>query len=88
LEEVIAAIKSAFGGYLSIAPDTIKDDDQLYENLGIDSSGIVSLLLDLEQTCGVEFDMETLQPEHLSRVSSLAALIYALQSNENEGEAR
>lgn len=86
MDEVIESVKAALAKYLSLAASSIDDDAELYENLGIDSSGIVSLLLDLEQNCSIAFDMEALQPEHLSTVSSLSALIRELQSIQKNEE--
>ena len=85
---ILDSIKHALGNYLSLEPTMISDDAELYESLGIDSSGIVNLLLELEQSCKVEFDMEALQPEHLSTVGSLAKVIEELSAIQDNREER
>ncbi len=86
MNEIMTAVKEALAGYLSLEAGSIRENDALYEGLGVDSSGIVTLLLDLEQRCGVEFDMEALQPEHLATVQSLANWIHAIRTGEEERE--
>ncbi len=81
-------VKQTLAQCLAISAEQIGDQEELYEGLGIDSSSIVSLLLDLEQACEVEFDLEALQPEHLSTVDSLAAYISELQANQYEEEGQ
>lgn len=85
-DKVKGAVEQTLAQCLAMDAEQIGDQDQLYEDLGIDSSTIVSLLLDLEQACGVEFDMEALQPEHLATVDSLTAYICELLRNQNGKE--
>jgi acyl carrier protein len=44
----------------------------LYEDLGLESLGTLELLLDLEDTLGIEVDPEDLEMEVLRTVGSLA----------------
>ncbi|GIQ69351.1 acyl carrier protein [Xylanibacillus composti] len=84
--DVNSMVKQTLAQLLAMHADQISDQDELYENLGIDSSTVVTLLLDLELACSVEFDMEALQPEHLATVGSLAEYIRELQSAQIERE--
>ncbi|MFD2673349.1 acyl carrier protein [Marinicrinis sediminis] len=81
LADCIRIVQEVIAREVSQQPDDISADSALYETLGIDSSGIVTLLLELEQRCGIEFDMEELEPEHLATVQSLAVCIFELKSS-------
>ncbi|GMX63815.1 MULTISPECIES: acyl carrier protein [Paenibacillus] len=82
MKPIMETVKETLSAYLSIKPEEIGDEDRLYESLGIDSAAIVSLLLELEQACGVAFDLEELTPEHLASVRSLSLTIQALKDDE------
>ncbi|MGE7217404.1 acyl carrier protein [Priestia koreensis] len=57
----------------------IEETADLFNDLGVDSTGIIELLLALEERCEVEFDMEELDPEVLSTVETLSNYIVSLQ---------
>ncbi|WP_128893894.1 acyl carrier protein [Longirhabdus pacifica] len=78
-EQTVQIVKQVIADYLKVNKNELLEQDELFEKLGIDSSGIVSLLLDIEVKCMVEFDMEDLQPEHLSTIDSLVKYIQQLK---------
>jgi acyl carrier protein len=50
----------------------LHETDMLYEDLGLESIGILELLLSLEDTLGIEIDPEDLEMEIFRTVGSLA----------------
>ncbi|MDX2525287.1 acyl carrier protein [Streptomyces europaeiscabiei] len=52
----------------SISPQT-----RLFEDLALDSTGVLELLMQLEDDLGTEFDPETLEPADFETVESLVA---------------
>ncbi|UFJ42424.1 acyl carrier protein [Brevibacillus humidisoli] len=77
MNETVQEVVGVLAALLDINPDSISEEDQLYDGLGLDSTKIIDLLLQLEITCGIEFDMEELEPEDLETVKSLSACIDA-----------
>lgn len=60
----------------SISPRT-----RLFEDLALDSTGVLELLMQLETDLGTEFDPETLEPADFETVESLVA--YAAKHTES-----
>jgi acyl carrier protein len=78
---VTAAIVEALGEVLQRDLQDVKPDTGLFENLGLDSTGVLDLLLRLEEILGCEFDTENLEMSDFATVSSLADfLVTALDS--------
>ncbi|AUH39374.1 acyl carrier protein [Streptomyces sp. CMB-StM0423] len=50
---------------------------KLFEELGLDSTSVLELLMTLEDDHGIEIDPETLEPEHLETVGAVCAFIEA-----------
>ncbi|WP_394803926.1 phosphopantetheine-binding protein [Bacillus halotolerans] len=48
-------------------------------DLGVDSTTIIEILLELEETFDVEFDVEDLEPGNLENVTSLSDYIFELK---------
>ncbi|MHA4819233.1 acyl carrier protein [Streptomyces aculeolatus] len=48
---------------------------KLFEELGLDSTSVLELLMTLEDDHGIEIDPETLEPEHLETVGAVCAFI-------------
>ncbi|MBO8162746.1 MAG: acyl carrier protein [Brevibacillus sp.] len=75
MRETVREVTQVLADLLKMNPDEIKEEDRLYDGLGLDSTKVIDLLLELEKACGIEFDMEELDPEDLETVKSLAACI-------------
>ncbi len=71
----IAAIVEALGSVLERDLGDLAPDTQLFENLGLDSTGVLDLLLQLEESLGAEIDTENLEMSHFATVDSLADFI-------------
>lgn len=75
LNETTRKVVKVLAALLELPPETIREDDPLFEGLGLDSTRMIDLLLELEKACEIEFDMVQLQPEDLETVKSLANYI-------------
>jgi acyl carrier protein len=72
--QVVAAIGSALGDVLDGELPEVTEDARLFD-LGLDSTGVLELLLQLEDRLGVEFDTENLEMEHFETVRTLADFV-------------
>jgi acyl carrier protein len=61
--------------YLFGSSTGIGDDDSLLENGIIDSTGVLELILYLEEEFGIKIEDEEVIPEHLDSVTNIDALI-------------
>jgi acyl carrier protein len=71
-----SAITSAIAGALSamLGKDSseIHEPTRLFDDLGLDSTSVLELLMRLEDELPVEFDTDTLEQRHFETVGSLA----------------
>ncbi|MDR0267458.1 acyl carrier protein [Paenibacillus sp.] len=79
LDQIKQNVKETLAKHLNREIESILDTDDLFENLGVDSTGIIEILLDLEERCGVEFDVEELDPSHLKTVDSFSSYILQIK---------
>jgi len=56
-------------------PDSITPSTRLFDDLGMDSTTFLELLMDLETELGVEFDPYTLEPRDFETVRALTAYV-------------
>jgi acyl carrier protein len=75
-DRVVLAIGSALGNVLDSDLPEITEGTRLFE-LGLDSTGVLELLLHLEDELGQEIDSENLRMEHFESVRSLADFVSA-----------
>ncbi|MFI5776155.1 acyl carrier protein [Nocardia sp. NPDC051570] len=72
---VVEAITEALGVVLNRDLGELDMDTRLFDTLGLDSTGVLDLLLRLEETIGLEFDSERLEMRHFLTVESLADFV-------------
>ncbi|MFC9434470.1 acyl carrier protein [Nocardia sp. NPDC057030] len=60
-------------------PDSIQRTTRLFDDLGLDSTSALELLILIEDGIGVEFDEDTLEPDHFETVASLVAYVLEQQ---------
>ncbi|MEC1686942.1 acyl carrier protein [Bacillus halotolerans] len=77
--EIKEELKNVLAGFLNIDPSVIQDETSMFEDLGVDSTTIIEILLELEETFDVEFDVEDLEPGNLENVTSLSDYISELK---------
>ncbi|GAA2868992.1 hypothetical protein Acy02nite_40770 [Actinoplanes cyaneus] len=73
--DVTATMIAALAQLLNRDAATIDANSRLFEDLGIDSTGVLELLMQLEAELDVEFDAETLEPNDFETVGALAAYV-------------
>ncbi|EJR73577.1 phosphopantetheine-binding protein [Bacillus cereus] len=64
---------------LELQKHEIKEDANIFEDLGLDSTGVIELLLALEEECEIEFDMEELDPANLESINAITEYILELR---------
>ncbi|WP_063836013.1 acyl carrier protein [Actinacidiphila yeochonensis] len=75
--DVIGSVTAALARVLKRDPAEITPDTRLFDDLGLDSTSVLELLLELETELGCEFDSDSLEQEHFETVSSLAGYLSA-----------
>jgi acyl carrier protein len=73
LEHVRDALSAVFNRDL---PD-LAEESRLFEDLGLDSTSVIELLMSLENSIDLEIDPDSLEPEVFMTVRSLADYIEA-----------
>ncbi|MFI9812629.1 phosphopantetheine-binding protein [Saccharothrix variisporea] len=71
-DETIEAVKVALADVLQRELPATHEDTRLFEDLHLDSTSVLEVLMTLEDSVGIEVDPEELQPEHLKTIGSLA----------------
>ncbi|MER5501423.1 MULTISPECIES: acyl carrier protein [unclassified Streptomyces] len=68
VEQIRVALETALGREVA----EVSEDTSLFADLAVDSSGVLELLLTLEDSVGLEVDPEALEPEIFETVGTLA----------------
>lgn len=71
-DEILAALRVVLGTELAGAAE----DTRLFEDLGLDSTTVLELLMTVEDRLGVELDAESLEQRHFSTVGTLSGFVY------------
>lgn len=54
-------VRNQIAELLGIEPETITEESELINDLKADSMDIATLLLDVEENCGIEFDEDEME---------------------------
>lgn len=73
-DRIVLAIGSALGNVIGSELPEITEGTQLFE-LGLDSTGVLELLLHIEDELDHEIDSENLRMEHFESVRALADFV-------------
>ncbi|MEU5045009.1 acyl carrier protein [Streptomyces griseorubiginosus] len=73
--EIVAAIVTALGDVLGQDLTDITAETRLFDDLSLDSTAVLGLLMALEDAMDMEVDPESLQQHHLESVGALAGFI-------------
>jgi len=73
-DRITEAIVTALNRVLDDAPE-LTDDSRLFDEVGLDSTGVLELLMQLEELLDIEFDTDNLQMSHFATVRSLAGFV-------------
>ncbi|MET9193137.1 acyl carrier protein [Streptomyces olivaceus] len=74
---VTTAVTQALGDVLERDLTGVSPDTELFGELGLDSTGVLDLLLRLEDLTGCEFDTDELEMSHFATVASLTDFVLA-----------
>jgi acyl carrier protein len=70
--DIVSAVERALREVLNDAvPATLAEDSRLFEDLHLDSTGVLELLMALEENLGIEVDPENLNMDDFQTVGSL-----------------
>lgn len=77
-QQVVGAIEKALGEVLEREIVELTEDTQLFDDLRLDSSSVLELLLLVEDSTGISVDPEDLDIDHLRTVRSFADYVESL----------
>ncbi|RFU41884.1 acyl carrier protein [Actinomadura logoneensis] len=72
---VVGTIVAALAEATRLDPRTIGEDSTLFDELGLDSTTVLGLLMTIEEELGIEFDTDSLEQHHFESVGTLAAFV-------------
>jgi acyl carrier protein len=75
-DRVVAGICTALESVLEAEVADLGPETRL-SDAGLDSTGVLELLMQLEEALGIEFDAENLEMSHFESVGSLARFVSA-----------
>jgi acyl carrier protein len=75
--EIIAHLQIALSAVLNRDIPELPEDARLFDELGLDSTSVIELLMALEDTINLEVDPDELEPEIFQTVGSLTDYIEA-----------
>ncbi|MEV7467353.1 acyl carrier protein [Streptomyces kronopolitis] len=76
-EQTVAAVRQALAEVLDRELPDLGPDAKLFDDYGLDSTGVLDLLMRLEEVLDVEFDTEELEMSHFATVRTLADYVAA-----------
>ena len=78
---VLAVVKTVLAGLLDQDLPPLTEDTALVDDLGLDSTNVLTLLMDLEDSLRLEFDFGVLEQRHIETVGSVTDLVLATKAN-------
>jgi acyl carrier protein len=75
--EIVAHLQIALSAVLNREVTDVSPELRLFEDLALDSTSVIELLMSLEDTIGLEIDPDELGPEVFRTVGSLTDYIEA-----------
>ncbi|MPY58071.1 acyl carrier protein [Streptomyces spongiae] len=71
----VATIADSLAKAMQVDAATITENSRLFDELGLDSTTVLGLLMTIEEELGLEFDTDDLEQHHFETVGTLAALV-------------
>lgn len=68
---VLATVSAVLAKVLGRALPSLADETALIDDLGLDSTQVLELLMDLEEKLGVEFDFDVLEQDDIETLGSI-----------------
>ena len=75
--EIVAHLQVALSAVLNREIPELSEDARLFEDLNLDSTSVIELLMALEDTIDLQIDPDELEPEIFRTVGSLTDYIQA-----------
>lgn len=69
--QIVEHVRIALGEVLNRRIDALAEETRLFEDLALDSTSVIELLMGLEDTMDIEIDADELEPEVFQTVGSL-----------------
>lgn len=74
-DKVVSTIVEALARVLKRDTAGIEPQTRLFDGLGLDSTTVLELLMELEGALGVDFDADSLEQDHFETVETLAGYV-------------
>ena len=75
--EILDRLRSSLSEVLNREVPELREDARLFDDLSLDSTSVIELLMSLEDTVGLQIDPEELGPEVIKTVATLADYVEA-----------
>ncbi|SIB66178.1 acyl carrier protein [Mycobacteroides abscessus subsp. abscessus] len=82
MKSKIHKITEIFSRHIDVEQTKINLEDSLYEDLGLDSTSLIDVLLELEKELEIELDFEEMEPKDLENLKSLIFYLERLNGND------
>jgi acyl carrier protein len=79
--EVVAVIGRSLTAVLGEGLPELTEESRLFDQVGLDSSGVFELLMELEEALGIELDTDHLEMSHFESLGTLADFLIAEMSS-------
>lgn len=76
-ERTVVGIINALTQVLDYELPEMTEKSKLFDELGLDSTGVFELMMQLEESLDVEFDTDSLEMGHFETVGTLADFVLA-----------
>lgn len=88
-DEIRSRVIQALENVLNRPLDGLSDETRLFDDLNIDSTGVLGMLMELEDATEIEVDPDEIEQEHLVTLGSLTDFIrsHSLGSRANQGSS-
>ncbi|MCX5255696.1 acyl carrier protein [Streptomyces canus] len=83
----VATITGSLAKSMKVDPDTIGEDSRLFDELGLDSTTVLELLMTIEEELEMEFDTDILEQHHFKTVGTLAAFVQEQAAEQADAQA-
>lgn len=74
-DTVVTSVITAVAAVLHRDTAMIEEQTRLFTDLGLDSTNVLELLMNLEDELGIEFEADNLEQHHFETVGTLASYV-------------
>ncbi|HEY6796340.1 MAG TPA: acyl carrier protein [Kineosporiaceae bacterium] len=80
-DQMVSVIATALSAVLERDLGEVTGSTRLFDEIGLDSTGLLDLLMHLEESLGIELAAEELELEHFATCDALAGFLLAQQGS-------